>query len=100
MGRGPLSERSAAFFLRTYAGLAALSRCCPPLGGMFPRGPQPCATQRSKTAACDLHALGTPPAFVLSQDQTLHCLAFPIEIDRGHRTILLLFWYGAHARPR
>ena len=25
-----------------------------------------------KAAACDLHALGTPPAFVLSQDQTLH----------------------------
>ena len=25
-------------------------------------------------AACDLHALGTPPAFVLSQDQTLHCV--------------------------
>ncbi len=26
----------------------------------------------SKLRACDLHALGTPPAFVLSQDQTLH----------------------------
>ena len=25
----------------------------------------------SKLPACDLHALGTPPAFVLSQDQTL-----------------------------
>ena len=24
--------------------------------------------------ACDLHALGTPPAFVLSQDQTLRCM--------------------------
>ena len=24
--------------------------------------------------AFDLHALGTPPAFVLSQDQTLHCM--------------------------
>jgi hypothetical protein len=35
-----------------------------------------------KHSACDLHALGTPPAFVLSQDQTLHYLAFPIEIDR------------------
>jgi hypothetical protein len=29
-----------------------------------------------------LHALGTPPAFVLSQDQTLHFLAFPISKDR------------------
>ena len=24
--------------------------------------------------ASDLHVLGTPPAFILSQDQTLHCL--------------------------
>jgi hypothetical protein len=28
-------------------------------------------------AACDLHALGTPPAFVLSQDQTLHIVMEP-----------------------
>ena len=27
-----------------------------------------------KHGACDLHALGTPPAFVLSQDQTLRCM--------------------------
>ena len=26
--------------------------------------------------AFDLHVLGTPPAFILSQDQTLHCLLF------------------------
>ena len=43
----------------------------PPLRGWYPRGPQPCATRRSKLPACDLHALGTSPAFVLSQDQTL-----------------------------
>jgi len=42
--------------------------------------------------ACDLHALGTPPAFVLSQDQTLRCMIFPIKIDRVHRTILILVW--------
>jgi hypothetical protein len=29
---------------------------------------------RPKPGACDLHALGTPPAFVLSQDQTLRCV--------------------------
>ena len=29
-----------------------------------------------KETACDLHALGTPPAFVLSQDQTLRCVIF------------------------
>jgi len=40
-----------------YAGLASLSR--PPKG------------------AFDLHVLGTPPAFVLSQDQTLHSVVEP-----------------------
>ena len=29
-----------------------------------------------KCEAFDLHVLGTPPAFILSQDQTLHCLLF------------------------
>ena len=29
-----------------------------------------------KQSACDLHALGTPPAFVLSQDQTLRCVGW------------------------
>ncbi len=28
---------------------------------------------------CDLHALGTPPAFVLSQDQTLHSVVEPSQ---------------------
>ena len=28
----------------------------------------------SKRDSFDLHVLGTPPAFILSQDQTLHCL--------------------------
>ena len=40
--------------------------------------------------AYDLHALGTPPAFVLSQDQTLRCMGWtaaeaasaPIGMDR------------------
>ena len=29
-----------------------------------------------RSEAFDLHVLGTPPAFILSQDQTLHCLLF------------------------
>ena len=36
-----------------------------------------------KVAACDLHALGTPPAFVLSQDQTLHSWIPPTETGLG-----------------
>ena len=30
----------------------------------------------ARSIASDLHVLGTPPAFILSQDQTLHCLLF------------------------
>src|SRR5216684_6791721 len=36
-----------------------------------PRVTQPSAT-RTRRYAFDLHVLGTPPAFTLSQDQTLH----------------------------
>ena len=32
----------------------------------------PCSTPPKQNVASDLHVLGTPPAFVLSQDQTLH----------------------------
>lgn len=37
---------------------------------MFPRVTNPSAA-RSRRTALDLHVLGLPPAFVLSQDQTL-----------------------------
>ena len=32
-----------------------------------------------KCEAFDLHVLGTPPAFILSQDQTLHCLLLSFQ---------------------
>ena len=43
------------------------------LSGIFPRVTHPCATLliTEVTFAFDLHVLGLPPAFVLSQDQTL-----------------------------
>ena len=47
-------------------------RGIPHSGAGHPRVPQPFATQPAEAAAFDLHALGTPPAFVLSQDQTRH----------------------------
>ena len=62
-----------------YAVLAVVSNCCPPLKGRF-------LTRYSPVRHCplfqldessfhrfsfDLHVLSTPPAFVLSQDQTL-----------------------------
>ena len=65
-----------------YAVLAVVSNCCPPLKGRF-------LTRYSPVRHCplfqldessfhrfsfDLHVLSTPPAFVLSQDQTLYKL--------------------------
>ena len=83
-----------------HAVLAVVSNCCPPLKGRF-------LTRYSPVRHCpllhldessirrfsfDLHVLSTPPAFVLSQDQTLHdrlfvsarfCLAFLTQILCG-----------------
>jgi len=43
-----------------------------------------CATHGS----FDLHVLGTPPAFILSQDQTLKIFGFPLRIKlRGISSI-------------
>ena len=67
-----------------HAVLAVVSNCCPPLKGRF-------LTRYSPVRHCplfqldessfhrfsfDLHVLSTPPAFVLSQDQTLHDRSF------------------------
>jgi hypothetical protein len=55
-----------------YAVLAEVSLGYPPQEGRFPRATHPCATPVGRTRrAFDLHVLSMPPAFVLSQDQTL-----------------------------
>ena len=51
--------------------MSALSRRYPSLGGRFPCVTHPSATPYLRRS-CDLHVLGTPPAFILSQDQTRH----------------------------
>ena len=84
MRRMPIPARLAPFLPRgcpqgMYAGLARLSPGCPPGGGRLhtcyspvrrspaggPEGPPPLPR--------DLHVLGLPLAFILSQDQTLRC---------------------------
>ena len=60
--------------VRYYAVLATVSSCYPPLQG---RSPTYYSPVRHFQGYCypltfDLHVLGTPPAFILSQDQTLH----------------------------
>ena len=65
-----------------HAVLAVVSNCCPPLKGRFLTRYSPVRhcplNQLSENSVIrfsfDLHVLSTPPAFVLSQDQTLYKL--------------------------
>ena len=65
-----------------HAVLAVVSNCCPPLKGRFLTRYSPvrhCPLLQLDEASFrrfsfDLHVLSTPPAFVLSQDQTLYKL--------------------------
>ena len=85
-----LPKRPKTLLLRDYAVLATLSGSYSSLWGRFLRVTQPSATRQhshsfldyyeAKTPSqensenlfpFDLHVLGTPPAFILSQDQTL-----------------------------
>ncbi len=66
-----------SFYPEAYGVLADVSICCPPVSDKSSRVTHPSATKlRLKQAffviSFDLHVLGTPPAFVLSQDQTLN----------------------------
>ena len=58
-----------------YAVLAIVSNSYPPLQGRLPTRYSPVRNSSKKSkllsSAFYLHVLGTPPAFVLSQDQTL-----------------------------
>ena len=75
-----------------HAVLAVVSNCCPPLKGRFLTRYSPVRhcplNQLSENSVMrfsfDLHVLSTPPAFVLSQDQTLYKMvstqAFRLEL--------------------
>ena len=58
-----------------YAVLAAVSSCYPPhTGRLFTRySPVRHCSMTEVTSPFDLNVLCTPPAFILSQDQTLEC---------------------------
>ena len=91
--RRPFPHRITALIRRSYAVLANLSTSYPSVWGPFPRVTQPSAARQQFHCSLeffhlhvgqvcqgngetllplDLHVLGTPPAFILSQDQTLH----------------------------
>ena len=67
-------------------------RYCPPFRRDIPisRADHPCLTHPFATLpgdcspfTSDLHVLGTPPAFVLSQDQTLQICSCPVLAERS-----------------
>ena len=64
--------------LSLHAVLATVSRGCPPPEDRFLRVTHPSATD-SRSCPCDLHVLSMPPAFALSQDQTLRFISRPLD---------------------
>ena len=72
-----------AFPRRAYAVLANLSTGYSPSLGRFRSIAHPFAARQHvllRLLPLDLHVLGTPPAFNLSQDQTLHLKIFELQI--------------------
>ena len=57
-----------------HAVLAVVSHGCPPPKDRYLRVTHPSATD-SRNCPCDLHVLSMPPAFALSQDQTLRFIS-------------------------
>lgn len=54
---------------------------------------------RSTVFSCDLHALTTPPTFVLSQDQTLHLKRFDLSERILSNAIRVSCLYGRSSGP-
>jgi hypothetical protein len=75
MGRRPLLPHVTVFLASNEASVCGLSTAfalLSPTRGQVPTWSSAVRHSECKHSAFDLHALGTPPAFVLSQDQTLH----------------------------
>ena len=88
IGRRLLPRRLAPLDLSRHAVLATVSRGCPPPKDRYLRVTHPSATD-SRSCPCDLHVLSMPPAFALSQDQTLRFIsASTTTLSRNcHRSI-------------
>ncbi len=87
MRRGPISKRIAPLVTES-CDSATLCGINLPFGRLFPSLRQvahvlltrpPLIHSPKGTSSLDLHVLGTPPAFVLSQDQTLN-LKFNLKL--------------------
>jgi hypothetical protein len=85
MGRRFLRPRITAFPpCRGVCGISTPFGELSPTNGQIPTCSSAVRHSECKHSACDLHALGTPPAFVLSQDQTLHCVEWRASVSRRH----------------
>ena len=84
IGRRLLQRRLAALILRSHAVLASVSQRYPPPLDTSLRVPHPSATA-VLPRPCDLHVLSMPPAFTLSQDQTLRFIIASIPTIAGFR---------------
>jgi hypothetical protein len=67
----------------------AFPRATPHQWAGSPRVPHPSATGTPEGTPFDLHALGTPPALILSQDQTLH-QKLPLRSENHQRTLTFI----------
>ena len=90
--------------LSGYAVLAAVSSCYPPVYGRLPTRYSPVRHSVTKFflpkesesgASFDLHVLSTPPAFILSQDQTLKKSLIPFRLKLGFISEIHLLNKGA-----
>jgi hypothetical protein len=87
----------------SHAVLATLSSSYPPPEGRLPTRYSPVRRSTQGVAppfSLDLHVLGTPPAFVLSQDQTLHLITLSGQNRRSVRTSHSLFSFQRSRRTR
>src|SRR6185436_2411648 len=83
----------------TYAVLARVSPGYPPLPGRSPTCYSPVRRSPAAEAAFahDLHVLSTPPAFILSQDQTLQFEPLPPRPANGLGSLFRNL--QSHSRP-
>ena len=84
-----LSRRIAALALRLHAVLAIVSHGYPPPRDRYLRVTHPSATVELPQP-CDLHVLSMPPAFALSQDQTLRFIMSTLAGEPDEQTLPLL----------
>ena len=96
MGRAPLPVRPMDFppasAAGAYAVLSAVSSRYSPHRGRSRTCSSAVRHSPAEAGTCDLHALGTPPALILSQDQTRHPVlgagtAVPLVLSQGSRTV-------------